>query len=59
MPDAELELEFVAAEVVCRSCGQRSADRVAMVGAAVPQCDSGDVEVVRGNEFLVTSLDVT
>lgn len=58
MPDAELELEFVAAEVVCRSCGQRSAIE-SRWSVCCPQCTSADVEVVRGNEFLVTSLDVT
>lgn len=58
MPDAELELEFVAAEVTCRSCGQRSQIE-SRWSVSCPQCASGDVEVVRGNEFLVTSMDVT
>jgi hydrogenase nickel incorporation protein HypA/HybF len=58
MPDAELELEFVTAEVVCRSCGQRS-DIASRWSICCPECDSSDVEVVRGEEFLVTSLDVS
>jgi len=58
MPDAELELEFVAAEVSCRSCGHRSAIE-SRWSVCCPRCGSADVEVLRGNEFLVTSLDVT
>ncbi|BBY67204.1 hydrogenase maturation nickel metallochaperone HypA [Mycolicibacterium helvum] len=58
MPDAELELEFIAAEVVCRSCGQRC-EIASRWSVLCPLCDSADVEVVRGDEFLVTSLDVT
>src|SRR5579875_1103633 len=58
LPDAELELELVAAEVRCRSCGRDSTitSRWALL---CPQCDSADVEVLRGDEFLVTSLDVS
>lgn len=58
MPDAQLELEMVPAEVVCRSCGQRS-QIASRWSVYCPECDSGDVEVVRGNEFQVTSLDVS
>ena len=58
MADAELELEFVPAEVVCRSCRQRSLIE-SRWSVLCPRCESSDVEVVRGNEFLVTSLDVT
>lgn len=58
MPDAELELERVSAEVDCRSCGTRS-----MLNSAwsllCPHCDSADVEVLHGDEFLVTSLEVS
>lgn len=58
MPDAELELEFVAAEVECRGCGQRSQIE-SRWSVCCPQCGSADVDVVRGNEFQVMSLDVT
>ncbi|MCV7345667.1 hydrogenase maturation nickel metallochaperone HypA [Mycolicibacterium rhodesiae] len=58
MPEAELELEFVAAEVVCRNCGQRS-EIASRWTVSCPQCESTEVDIVRGNEFLVTSLDVT
>lgn len=56
MPDAELECEFVTAEVRCRACGQNSTIRWSLL---CPHCESADVEVLRGDEFLVTSLDVT
>lgn len=58
MPDAELELELVAAEVDCRSCGEHS-EIASRWSVSCPRCDSGDVAVVRGEEFLVTSVDVT
>jgi hydrogenase nickel incorporation protein HypA/HybF len=58
MPDAKLECEFVAAEVNCRSCGQQSmiTSRWSLL---CPHCGSADVEVLRGDEFQVTSLDVS
>ncbi len=58
MPDAQLEIEMVPAEVACRSCGQRS-QIASRWSVCCPECNSGDVEVVRGNEFQVTSLDVS
>ena len=58
MPDAELELEFVPAEVMCASCNQRSTIE-SRYSVRCPQCGGVDVQVVQGEEFLVTSLDVT
>ena len=58
MPDAELELEMVPAEVLCHSCGQQSL-LTSRWSVCCPACDSGDVQVVRGNEFQVTSMDVS
>lgn len=58
MPGAELQLELVPAEVLCRSCGQRGAI-TSRFSVACPQCGSADVEVVAGEEFLVTSVDVS
>jgi hydrogenase nickel incorporation protein HypA/HybF len=58
MPDAELELEFVTAEVRCRSCGQNSTI-TSQWSLLCPHCESADVEVLRGDEFLVTSMDVS
>jgi hydrogenase nickel incorporation protein HypA/HybF len=58
MPDAELELECVGAQVRCRSCG-RDSEITSAWSIWCPRCDSSDVEVLHGNEFLVTSLDVS
>jgi hydrogenase nickel incorporation protein HypA/HybF len=58
MPDAELELECVSAQVRCRGCGQQS-EITSAWSIWCPRCDSCDVEVLHGNEFLVTSLDVS
>lgn len=58
MPEAELQLEFVPAEVLCRSCGKQS-EIESRWSVACPQCQSADVTVVCGEEFLVTSVDVT
>jgi hydrogenase nickel incorporation protein HypA/HybF len=58
MPQAELELELVPARVRCRACGEQS-DIESRWSVLCPQCQSGDVEVVAGEEFLVTSVDVT
>ena len=57
-PDAELELELVPAEVVCRACGRQS-PLVSRWAVCCPTCDSGDVKVIRGDEFQVTSMDVS
>ncbi|MCW2687328.1 MAG: hydrogenase expression protein HupH [Mycobacterium sp.] len=58
MPGAELELELIAAEVMCRVCGQHS-EITSRWSILCPECESDDVQVLRGNEFLVTSLDVS
>lgn len=57
MPQAELELEFVPAEVSCRQCGGRS-EIASRFSVACPRCGSAEVSVVAGEEFLVTSVDV-
>ncbi|MET0699369.1 MAG: hydrogenase maturation nickel metallochaperone HypA [Mycobacterium sp.] len=57
LPGADLELELVAAEVVCRRCRQRH-EIESRWSLLCPACESADVEVIRGNEFLVTSLEV-
>ena len=58
MPDAELELELVTAAVNCHNCGQQS-DLASRWSVCCPLCGSADVELLRGNEFQVTSLDVS
>ncbi len=58
LADAELELELMPGLVDCRSCGQRH-ELTSHWSILCPACDSADVNVVGGEEFLVTSLDVT
>lgn len=55
---AELKLKLIPAEVRCRACQQCSQIK-SRWSVCCPHCTSADVEVIRGNEFLVTSLDVT
>lgn len=57
MPDAELELELIPAEVSCRSCGER-AEIASRFSVACPGCGSAEVDVTHGEEFLVTSIEV-
>lgn len=58
LPDAELKLELVAAAVRCRCCSAESTPAAAW-SLRCPDCDSTDVELLRGDEFLVTALDVS
>lgn len=58
MPDAELELELVSAEVKCRGCGRQSTI-TSRWSLLCPSCQSADVEVLHGDEFQVMSLDVS
>jgi hydrogenase nickel incorporation protein HypA/HybF len=55
--DAVLELEQVPAAVSCRACGRES-EITSRWSVRCPACESGDVTVVRGEEFLVTSIDI-
>lgn len=57
LPQAALELEFVAAAVACRACGTASAI-ASRFSVACPVCGSVDVEITRGEEFMVTSIEV-
>jgi hydrogenase nickel incorporation protein HypA/HybF len=54
---SRISVEYVAARVRCRSCGQ-----LTEVGAvplfACGGCAGVDVEVVSGEEFLITSLEL-
>lgn len=58
MEQAELELELVAAAVTCRSCGADS-EIASRFSVACPACGSTDVEVTHGEEFMVTSIEVS
>lgn len=57
LADAALELEWVPAAVSCRACGQES-EIQSRWSVCCPACASGDVTVIRGEEFLVTSIDI-
>jgi hydrogenase nickel incorporation protein HypA/HybF len=54
---SRLEIEYVRARISCRTCGQVSEfdDFPILLCTA---CDSADVEVLAGEEFLMTSLDL-
>lgn len=54
---AALELDQVPAAVSCRACGQES-EISSRWSVCCPLCHSGEVTVTRGEEFLVTSIDV-
>ncbi len=54
---AALEIEQVPAEVDCRACGRQS-EIASRWSVCCPACGAADVAVVRGEEFLVTSIDV-
>lgn len=54
---AELQIESVTAAVECGACGATS-DIASRFSVCCPVCGSGSVEVIRGEEFLVTSIDV-
>jgi len=58
LADAALELEVVPGVVDCRQCGQRH-ELTSRWSILCPSCNSCDVAVVGGEEFLVTSLEVT
>ncbi|HYO01941.1 MAG TPA: hydrogenase maturation nickel metallochaperone HypA [Mycobacterium sp.] len=57
MEDAELELQLIAAAVSCRSCGAET-EIESRFSVACPGCGSADVDVIRGEEFMVTSIEV-
>jgi hydrogenase nickel incorporation protein HypA/HybF len=57
LADAELELELVPGEVCCRPCGA-SSELTSRYSVACPACGSPDVEVLHGEEFMVTSIEV-
>lgn len=55
--EAQLELELVPAAVECHDCHAQS-DIVSRWSICCPACGGARVTVVRGEEFLVTSIDV-
>jgi hydrogenase nickel incorporation protein HypA/HybF len=57
LPHAELQIETVAAAISCTACGARSQVRSAW-SLSCPTCNSPSVDIVNGNEFVITSIDV-
>ena len=55
MPDAELELEFITAEVRCRSCGNEFRPDSPIV---LCPCGSADAAVLAGEELKILSVQV-
>jgi hydrogenase nickel incorporation protein HypA/HybF len=54
--DSELAVEHIPAVIRCRACGEETVlDRPLMV---CPACEGHDVEVLRGEEFQIASIDV-
>lgn len=53
---SRLAVEQVAARVECRDCG--AASELAAPVFRCPGCDSTEVALVAGEEFLITSLDL-
>ena len=54
---SRLEVESVPARIRCRAC-DRTADLGDMPVFACANCNGLDVEVVAGEEFLITALDL-
>ncbi|HEX3461715.1 MAG TPA: hydrogenase maturation nickel metallochaperone HypA [Acidimicrobiales bacterium] len=53
----ELSIDHVPAVVDCRTCGQRSTLDLPIL--LCRSCDSSDVALVSGEEFLISSIDRT
>jgi len=53
---AELETVEMAPEFLCRSCGQTLAENV--VHTKCPHCGSAEIELVRGKDLAILSIDV-
>jgi hydrogenase nickel incorporation protein HypA/HybF len=51
----ELAIDHVPAVLRCRACGQETALDVPILLCA--SCDSADVELIRGDEFLVLAIE--
>lgn len=58
MAEAELELELINAELHCRQCHKQS-EIDCPWSLYCPHCDSNNIDVLHGNEFVVTSLEVS
>lgn len=56
LEQAEIRLEMVAARVLCKACHAESAPPLPRIVCA--QCDSGEVEIVAGREFVIQSVEL-
>lgn len=54
---SQLQIEHVPVELDCRACGSRGAMADELV-IGCPRCGSRQVRVVRGEEFVVTALEL-
>ncbi|MET7392796.1 hydrogenase maturation nickel metallochaperone HypA [Dactylosporangium sp. NPDC005572] len=54
---SRIDVEHVPARLACRACGERQ-ELGATPVFACPSCAGVDLEVVTGEEFLITSLDL-
>jgi hydrogenase nickel incorporation protein HypA/HybF len=52
-----LDVDHVPVELDCRTCGHRTTVEHALV-LSCSECGSGDIALVAGEEFMVTSIDV-
>jgi hydrogenase nickel incorporation protein HypA/HybF len=53
---AQLSIETVKTTVLCGDCGKKSNPNFPLLACA--QCDSSNVKIVAGQDFLITSLEV-
>lgn len=56
LAEATLEVEQVDAEITCTQCGH--AQKVERAMLVCSRCGSGNVRIVAGEEFLITTLDL-
>ena len=54
--NAELEIEFVAASILCRACGAETAPDIPF--AVCERCGSTDVDVRGGADLLLTRVEM-
>ena len=56
LEQAVIRLETVAARVHCQACHAESAPPLPQIVCA--QCDSGEVEIIAGREFVIQSVEL-
>lgn len=58
LADSELDIDHIPVVLACHHCGQETAVADVLV-LVCGSCGSGEVRVLSGEEFLVTSIDLT